>query len=414
MTGRDIALLALVIPGLVLMFMASVSHVGAERTVVGPVAPEKPLGPPLTLQQAKKAGLSLREAMYYERLKDGLVRCRLCPHECTLAEGQRGPCKVRANFGGTLRTLVYGRPVALSAFDPIEKKPLFHVLPGTRAFSISTIGCNLGCIFCQNWETSQLSPEEGNHRFWIGIAKRDFPGLIASTEEVAPAEIVKMAKETRCQSIAYTYTEASVYYEYMLETAKLAKKEGIKNLWVTCGYLNPKPLRELCKYIDAANVDLKGFTEEFYQTYCKGSLAPVLRTLKTLHEQDVWFEITNLVIPGANDDPETVRKMCRWIVKELGPDYPLHFSRFFPKYKLLDRPPTPLSTLKLCAAIAREEGVRFVYVGNVGEERGLEHTVCPECGKVIVRRNVYIIDENYIKNGKCAHCGAKIPGIFRK
>jgi pyruvate formate lyase activating enzyme len=414
MTGRDAALLALVAVGLILMLMASVSHVGAQRSVVGPVAPEKPLGPPLTLQQARDAGLSLREAAYYEKLKDGLVRCRLCPHECILAHGQRGPCKVRVNFDGTLRTLVYGRPVALSALDAIEKKPLFHVLPGTRAFSISTMGCNLGCIFCQNWETSQLSPEEGNHRLWIDIARREFPGLIASAEEVAPAEIVALAKETGCQSIAYTYTEASVYYEYMLETARLAKKEGIKNLWVTCGYLNPKPLRELCRYIDAANVDLKGFTEEFYQTYCGASVAPVLRTLKTLHEEGVWFEITNLVIPRANDDPKMVRNMCKWIVKELGPDYPLHFSRFFPKYKLLDRPPTPLSTLKRCAEIAREEGIRFVYIGNVYGKHDMEDTICPECGRVIIRRDRYVIKEYRIRDGKCAFCGAAIPGIFPK
>lgn len=413
MARTDAAVAILVSAGLVLMFAASGSQIAAGRSSVGPLAPEKPLGPPITLEKVRESGLSLREAMHYEKLPDGLVRCRLCPSECTLAHGQRGPCKVRANFDGTLHTLVYARPVAL-ANDPIEKKPLFHVLPGTAAFSLSTVGCNLGCVFCQNWETSQVLPEEGQHRLMIGAARRQFPGIVASPDEVSPAQIVALAQKVGSKSIAYTYTEASVYYEYMYETAKLARDNGLKNLWITCGYLNPKPLRELCEYLDAANVDLKGFTEEFYQTYCKASLEPVLRTLRILKEEGVWFEITNLVIPDANDDPEMVRNMCRWIMKELGPEHPLHFSRFYPHYKLTDRPPTPLETLKECGEIARGEGLHFVYIGNVPEEPDLENTFCPNCKKLLVRRRGFHVAVNKMENGVCSYCGSAVPGVFSK
>ena len=200
----------------------------------------------------------------------------------------------------------------------------------------------------------------------------------------------------------------------MFETARLAREKGLKNLWITCGFLNPRPLRELCKYIDAANVDLKGFSEEFYQAYCKASVEPVLRTLKILKEEGVWFEITNLVIPDANDDPETVRNMCRWIRKELGPDYPLHFSRFYPQYRLTDRPPTPLETLRQCAEIAREEGIHFVYIGNVPEAPDLENTFCAKCGKLLIRRRGFRVEVNHITDGKCPFCNTPTPGIFPK
>jgi pyruvate formate lyase activating enzyme len=413
LSRKETILVALVVFGLLLMFGAAGMRAGTGRAGIGPLAPAKPLGPPITLEKVRETGLSLHEAMYYEKLPDGNVRCRMCPSECTLGEGQRGPCKVRANFSGVLYTLVYGRPVAL-ANDPVEKKPLFHVLPGSAAFSLSTVGCNLGCIFCQNWETSQVAPEDGSHRRMIEIARYEFPGIATSTDEVTPAQIVAMAQALGADSVAYTYTEASVYYEYMLDTAKIAREKGLKNLWITCGYLNPEPLRELCKYINAANVDLKGFTEEFYQTYCKASLEPVLRTLKILHEEKVWFEITNLVIPGANDDPDTVRAMCRWIVENLGADYPLHFSRFYPRYRLTDKPPTPLETLKLCARIAREEGIHFVYVGNVPEEPDLENTFCPSCGKLLVRRYGFLVTECNIKNGACSFCGEPVPGIYSR
>jgi pyruvate formate lyase activating enzyme len=411
MAHKDIALVILVIAGLLLMFGASALH--SRAVAIGPLAPAKPLGPPITLEEVNRAGLSLHEAMYYEKLENTLVRCRLCPSDCTLAHGQRGPCKVRANFDGTLYTLVYGRPVALHN-DEIEKKPLFHVLPGTRAFSLSTVGCNLGCIFCQNWETSQVAPEEGSHRLYIDAAKQEFPDIVTTSDRITPAQLVALAKRVNCDSIAYTYTEASIYYEYMYDTAKLARAQGIKNLWITCGYLNPEPLRELCKYIDAANVDLKSFSEEFYRDYCKATLAPVLRTLKILKKEGVWFEITNLVIPNANDDPEMVRNMCKWILKELGPDYPLHFSRFYPQYRLTDRPPTPLATLKLCAEIAREEGINFVYIGNVHEAPDLENTYCPECGKLLIRRHGFKVTQNNVIDGKCRFCNTPIPGVFSK
>ncbi len=404
------------------MLAAAVSRMQPLRagafTTTGAFPPkqQKKLGPPITRQQAIDAGLSLYEAMYYEKLGRGRVRCNLCPNRCDLEDGERGPCKVRVNFEGTLYTLVFGRPVALNN-DPIEKKPLFHVLPGTAAFSMSTVGCNLGCIFCQNWTTSQITPEEGTHRMLIEAAHSQFPGIITSKEEVTPAQIVALAARCRAKSIAYTYTEASIYYEYMLETAKIARAKGLKNLWITCGFINPEPLRELCKYIDAANVDLKGFSEEFYLSYCKAPLAPVLQTLKTLRDEGVFFEITNLVIPGANDDPEMVRKMCKWIVKDLGPDRPLHFSRFYPRYRLTDRPPTPLETLMRCAEIAREEGLHYVYIGNVAEsseEPDWENTFCPACKRLLIRRRGFRVAENHIKDARCPYCGHNIPGIFAK
>lgn len=337
-------------------------------------------------------GLSLREAMYYKKLPANRVVCRLCPRMCVLSPGQRGACKVRVNLGGRLRTLVYGRAVAVH-IDPIEKKPIFHLLPGSGSFSIATAGCNLGCVFCQNWEISQAFPE--NVRF----------------QKLTPEQIVEKALKSGCRSIAYTYSEPTIFYEYMLDTAKLAREKGLKNIWVTSGYINPAPLRELCKYLDAANVDLKGFSDEFYVEYVSGRLAPVLETLKILKEEGVWFEITNLVIPGVNDDPALVRKMCEWIRDNLGTDYPLHFSRFFPKYKLLTKPATPVKTLENLKNIAEETGIKFVYLGNI-PGRPSENTYCPGCGKLLIERRGYVVRQNNISDGKCEFCGEPIPGVW--
>jgi len=348
--------------------------------------------PALSVEEARAAGLSLHEAAHWERLRDGSVVCGLCPHRCVIAPGERGICGVRMNVKGALKTLVYARPVALHV-DPIEKKPLNHFLPGSRAFSIATAGCNLGCIFCQNWSISQARPEEARHYV------------------LPPEKIVALALEQNCRSIAYTYTEPAIFYEYMRDCARLAHEKGLSNLMITCGYINPVPLRELCRYIDAANVDLKGFSEDFYAEYCNASLAPVLETLKILRKEGVWLEITNLIIPGANDDPRMIRDMCRWIVKNLGPDVPLHFSRFHPDYKLRDRPPTPVEALVKAKRIAEEEGIRYVFVGNV-YVKGAGDTVCPKCGKVLVTRYGYHIRAMHIKDGKCAWCGAPVAGVW--
>lgn len=357
---------------------------------------EAAAGPPLstiTVEEAKKADLSLREALYYHRLEDGRIQCDLCPSRCILRPGERGVCKVRAFLLEKLVTLVYARPVSAHGYDPIEKKPLFHFLPRSRTFSIATVGCNLECIFCQNWEISQAFPEHNPRRYF------------------SPEEVVQAALESGCRSIAYTYTEPTVFYEYMLDTAKLAKEAGLKNVWVTCGYINPEPLREFCKVLHGANVDLKGFTDEFYLRYCHAKLGPVLQTLKILKEEGVWFEITNLLVPGANDNPEEIRSMCQWIRKELGVEVPLHFSRFFPQYKLTQLSPTPKETLLMAYDIAREEGLKFVYTGNYRGLRG-ENTYCPKCGETLIGRNVYIIWKMEVRGERCPACGEPIPGVW--
>ena len=370
----------------------------ASTVVAQPVLGTPPIfaaqreSPGLTEAQIRAAGLSLREAMYYKKLAGGKVRCTLCPNVCLLAEGERGACRARANIKGKLRTLVYGRVVAAHP-DPIEKKPMFHFLPGTRAYSIATAGCNLGCIYCQNWQISQAFPEKAYH------------------EKVTPEQVVAAAKRQGCKTIAYTYTEPTIFYEFMLDCAKLAHKEGLKNVWVTCGYINPEPERELCKVMDAANIDLKGYSEEFYNKYCGASLEPVLTALKVAREEGVWVEVTNLVIPGANDDEKMIREMCKWHMDNLGPDVPLHFSRFFPQYRMRHASPTPPGTLGKAARIAKAAGIHYVYVGNVVTQSG-EDTFCPHCKRWLVKRIRYLVTENKIRKGRCPYCGKKVAGVW--
>lgn len=349
--------------------------------------------PKITLEKIKESDLSLHEAMYYKKLPGKKVKCLLDPLECELAEFERGICRVKANIGGELKSLVYGK-IASAHVDPIEKKPLFHVLPGSRSFSIATAGCNLGCVFCQNWELSQSNPEDIPHY------------------NLSPEEVVELAIKNKCDTIAYTYSEPVIFYEYMLDTAKLARKKGLKNLMITAGYINPEPLRELCKYIDAANVDLKGFTDEYYRQIVFGDLETVLQALKIMQEEGVWIEITNLIEPTLNDDPQLIRQMCVWIRENLGPDVPLHFSRFYPMYKLKNLPPTPVKTLEEAKRIAEEEGLRYVYIGNVYGHPG-ENTVCPKDAKTLVVRVGYNIIENNIVEGKCKFCAEQVPGIWR-
>jgi pyruvate formate lyase activating enzyme len=334
----------------------------------------------------------MKEALYYEKLKDDAVNCRLCPWLCTIKPDSIGQCGVRKNIKGKLYSLVYARPCAVN-IDPIEKKPLYHFMPGAKAFSISTIGCNFFCGFCQNWQISKASADNIDKEY----------------DELLPEQVVELCKQNKCEVISYTYTEPTIFYEYMLDIAKLAQKQGIKNTIVSNGYINEKPLRELCKYIDGANIDLKGFTNDFYLKICKGKLEPVLQTLKILREQGVWVEITNLVVPVLNDDFEKIEEMSKWIAKNLGKDVPLHFSRFHPDYKMTGAAPTPMETLKDAKKIA-EKYLDYVYIGNVGGE---SNTACPKCESVVIRRSMLSLIENKLKNGKCFSCGYKIAGVWK-
>ncbi|MBW2999411.1 AmmeMemoRadiSam system radical SAM enzyme [Candidatus Woesearchaeota archaeon] len=333
----------------------------------------------------------MKEAMFYEKKKDKIVQCHLCPHNCVIAEGKTGNCRVRKNSKGKLYSLVYGNPCT-TYVDPIEKKPLYHFMPGTNIFSIATVGCNLHCKHCQNWEISQTGPED-------------------SSMKLPPEEVVAMAVESGCQSIAYTYTEPTIFYEYVYDIARIAKQKGLKNVMVTNGYINPEPLKKLYPLIDAANVDLKGFTEKFYREVCGATLQPVLETLKALSEMpNVWLEATNLIIPTKNDDPKKIKEMCEWIKENLGVDVPLHFSRFFPYYKLTDLPPTPADILFKARKIALDVGMHYVYIGNLFVDKE-DNTYCPKCGKLMVGRSGFGIVSNNIRKGKCG-CGHKIAGVW--
>ncbi|WP_048148075.1 AmmeMemoRadiSam system radical SAM enzyme [Palaeococcus ferrophilus] len=334
----------------------------------------------------------MREAAYWEPLDGGRVRCRLCPLNCIINDGHRGSCKVRKNVGGKLYTLNYGR-VSSMALDPIEKKPLFHFYPGSCAFSIGTVGCNMHCKHCQNWEISQ--------------ADESFPYL----RSVSPREIMKLAEQYGCESIAYTYNEPVIWYEFVLDTAKLAKKEGFHNLMITNGYINEEPFRELAPYIDAMNIDIKAFNDEFYMRIASvPSGEPSRRTaLIAKKEFGIHVELTYLIIPTLNDEEEEIRAFARWVVENLGDDTPVHFSRYFPHYRL-HLPLTPVETIEMAYRVAKEEGLKFVYVGNIPGHRG-EHTYCPSCGKPLIVRWGFSIEEYHIKDGKCEYCGTEIPVV---
>jgi pyruvate formate lyase activating enzyme len=333
-----------------------------------------------------------KESYHYKKLGDN-VQCLVCPNKCILEENDRSICRNKVNKNGKLYTLAYGNPCAVHV-DPIEKKPLFHFLPTTLAFSIATAGCSFRCYNCQNWNISQFKPEETNNF------------------DLMPEKIIEACLRNNCQSIAYTYSEPIAFYEYMYDTSRLAKKEGIKNLWITNGYINEEPLRDLCKFIDAANVDLKSFKEEIYNELNSGSLKPVLDTLKILKEKNVWFEITNLIVPSWTDDMDMIRDMCKWLYKNKLADYPLHFSRFTPMYKLIHLPPTPVSILEKARKIALDSGIKHVYIGNVPNNPA-ENTYCPRCGKIIIERKGYSIINNNLADGSCKFCGEKIAGVWK-
>ncbi len=353
--------------------------------------------PYLTTQDSLLTSLNsaeaLKEALFYQKLENKIVQCKLCPRQCVIPNGKRGFCGVRENRDGILYTMVYAKPVTITLDDPIEKKPLFHFLPSTFTFSLATAGCNLKCKFCQNWEISQRRPEELDYIY------------------LEPADLVKKLQASGRPTIAYTYSEPTIFYEYMLETAKLARAQGFKNIMHSSGYINEAPLRQLAKYLDAVNIDLKGFTDDYYAKMTEARLEPVLKTLKVLREEGVHLEITTLILPGYNDDEDSMVKMCLWIKENLGEDTPLHISRFFPMYKMISLQPTPVATLEKLRQIALDCGLKYVYIGNVAGHAA-ENTYCPKCKRLLIERRGYFILENNIVDGKCKFCQEKIAGVW--
>jgi pyruvate formate lyase activating enzyme len=337
----------------------------------------------------------LREAMLYEKIEGkDRVHCFLCNHQCRISDSKFGVCRVRQNRGGMLYTHVYGETIAAN-IDPIEKKPLYHFLPGSSSFSIATKGCNFQCGFCQNWQISQTSKDGGD------LAGRPF----------APADIVQRAKGEGCQSIAYTYTEPTIYFEYAYDTAELAHREGIYNVFVTNGYMTAEAIKNIQPYLDGANVDLKSFQDEFYRKTCNGKLQPVLDTIRLMRELDIWVEVTTLVVPGQNDDPAELKDIAEFIA-DVDPDIPWHISRFHPDYKVRDGGATPVKTLQKAKSLGREAGLKYIYVGNVmGEDRDTE---CPQCGDTLIRREYFAPSRIRVTDdSNCPSCGKHIAGVFK-
>ncbi|MDQ1256874.1 MAG: pyruvate formate lyase activating enzyme [Candidatus Hydrogenedentes bacterium] len=320
------------------------------------------------------------------------VRCNLCPKACEIAPGQSGECRIRVNLDGKLVAVTYGYPCS-AHIDPIEKKPMFHFLPGTGSLSIATVGCNLHCLNCQNWEISQRNPE-------------DEPAFALPPEAIAP-----LAVQQGCQSVAYTYTDPVVYYEYAYDSCIKVREAGLKNVLVTAGYINKQPLRDLCRYVDGAKIDLKSMSDTFYRDICGATLQPVLNALVVAKEAGVWVEVTNLVIPTLNDRDEDFQRLCTWMAENMGKDTPLHFSAFFPNYKMTNLPPTPGDTLVRARDIARAEGLHFVYIGNVSAPDG-ETTHCPHCGKLLIERRRFTIIENRLNGGRCPDCQTALAGVW--
>ena len=322
------------------------------------------------------------------------VTCELCPRACVIPEGAAGDCRIRVNLGGRLRATTYGRPSAIHV-DPMEKKPLYHFYPGSKVFSIATAGCNLHCLNCQNWQLSQRGGEE-----------------MEEVYRADPAELVAAARDAGCRSLAYTYSDPIVWYEYVEDTAALAHAQGLTNVFVTAAYINRKPLQRLCRVLDATNADLKAFDDGFYRRINGATLKPVLDALVTFREEGVWTELTNLVLPTLNDDLAMIRRMVRWIVAELGADTPLHFSRFHPEYRMRNLPPTPAETLQQARAEALDAGLKYVYIGNVMGDTG-NSTYCPRDGTLLIGRSGFVITHNALTaQGRCPTCNDLIPGVW--
>ncbi len=330
---------------------------------------------------------------FFEQLPNKKIKCKICPRECVVGDRERGFCGSRENRGGVYYTLVYGRAAAVN-IDPIEKKPLFHFYPGSAAFSIGTAGCNMDCKDCQNWELSQRRPEQ-----------------IPRNADLPPTKLVSVAKKYHAPVLAYTYTEPVTFYEYMYDSAKLGRSHGLKSVMISNGYIQHDPMKKVCQVLDAVKVDLKSFRNDFYVKYCRGTLQPVLETIKLVHRLGKWLELVYLVLPTLNDKSSEIAEMCRWIKRNLGPDVPLHFSRFNPAYQLKNLPPTPYRTLERVRRVAQQEGLRYVYIGNVPGEDAAS-TICPQCKRKVVRRNGFEVLSMDIVNGKCRFCGHKIPGLW--
>lgn len=328
-------------------------------------------------------------ARFWRKLPDGKVQCTLCPRNCIIAPGKLGFCRARRNEGGELYSLVYGSVVSMAA-DPIEKKPLYHFWPGSGVFSIAAPGCNFRCLHCQNWSISQASVEE------------------ITCEDLSPERAIELTKRYGCKGIAHTYTEPSIWLEYACDVGKLAHREGLYNIYVTNGYASLDAWEELRPYLDAANVDVKAFSDRFYKEICEvPSVKPVLETCEWMVEHGIHLEVTYLVIPRENDSPDEIRKFCGWVAEKLGPEVPTHFSRFYPQYKMADREPTPVETLERALKMAHEEGLAHVYVGNVAGHAG-DDTYCPKCGELLIERYGFSITRYELKDKRCPKCGAKI------
>jgi len=332
------------------------------------------------------------EASFYKKIKNKTVQCNLCPRDCIIKAGSRGNCGVRQNINGKLYSLVYGKPCS-AALDPIEKKPLYHFLPGEKAFSIATAGCNLHCLFCQNWEISQGMPEQVSHL------------------NLPPKKVIEETKKAGSRIVCYTYTEPTVFYEYMEDAAKIAKNENLKNIAVSNGFIQQEPLKKICKLIDGVNIDFKG-NDHFYRKYTGAWVGPVLESLKTYKKNKVWIEITNLIIPGLNDKESDISWLINWIKENLGVNTPLHFTAFWPTYKLVHLHSTSIEKLRSARKMALKAGLNFVYTGNLPDEEG-NSTFCPSCKKLLIKRIGLHISQNSIINGKCKYCNEKIPGVWK-
>ncbi len=351
-----------------------------------------PSGAALLSPRGTTADLQAREASWYKKLEEGRVECQLCPQACTVADMERGMCGVRENRGGTYYTLVHGRASAVHV-DPIEKKPFFHVMPGEKAFSFSTAGCNVECKFCQNWELSQFRPEQ--------VEAYDLP----------PAALVAAAKRSGARLTAATYGEPVVYWEYVRDAAAAANAAGLRPVVVSNGFIQEQALRDVLPLLSAVKVDLKCFSDTFYREQVRGKLEPVLKSLEIIHDSGVWLEIVVLLVPTHNDSATEIRDMTKWIAATLGPDVPIHFTRFHPTYRLTDLPPTPVATLERAWKIGREAGLNYVYLGNVPGHPG-ENTVCPGCGEIAIRRLGFQVLTNTLVRGACPGCHRQIPGVW--
>ncbi len=330
----------------------------------------------------------------YQKAENDKVQCLLCPHNCKLSEGQSGICKTRKNSEGLIYALNYGNLCSMS-IDPVEKKPLYHFYPGEKIFSVATGGCNFRCLNCQNWLISQSSPES------------------LTNYEIKPSQLIEQVSKQNCRMIAFTYTEPTIFFEYMLDTARIAKDLGIKTVLISNGYINQEPLLELIPYLDAANIDLKCFNDQTYKTLTGGRLEPVLQTLSCLKSKGIWLEITNLIIPELTDNLDMITEMCSWLKENEFENTPLHFSRFFPHYKLNNLPPTPVEKLIEAKRIAWKTGLNYIYIGNISQPQN-ENTICPFCQKVIVERDAYRLISIHIVHNRCAYCHNYIPGIWQQ